>query len=195
LIGYVKNHYGPQNWITRRPDVNNPITKLLSDIRFPIILPEHSDGSRPNLQVGFDTPTVVANEVLRGKVRKVVFRVAKYNNEFYGIEMKDKKGKRLFSSGTNGEVEYVFTLDDDEVIVGFRSHTPGEGAGAFACHYDFQLMVMCDIKANDLQACECWHELFERVKPEDTDLKGLQMNLFKDILAFDGVRVEKYEHV
>ena len=49
---------------------------------------------------------------------------------------------------------------------------------------------MRDIEAWDLQSCECWHQLFIRVKPEYGGLKGLQMNLLKEIMAFDGVRVE-----
>jgi hypothetical protein len=90
----------------------------------------------------------------------------------------------------------TFNLLDDEVIVGFNSFTLSERNYHFAnhaAHFNFQLMVMRDIQADDLQICECWHKLFVRVKPEDEELKGLQMNLFKDILAYDGVRVETNE--
>ena len=98
----------------------------------------------------------------------------------------------------------TFNLLDDEVIVGFNSFTLSDHdhdigrieAYRFAdhaAHFNFQLMVMRDIEADDLQICECWHKLFVRVKPEDEELKGLQMNLFKDILAYDGVRVETNE--
>ena len=49
---------------------------------------------------------------------------------------------------------------------------------------------MRDIEAEELFAWDCWHRLFVRVRPQDSELKGLQMNLFRDIMAFDGVRVE-----
>ena len=128
-------------------------------------------------------------EVPPGKVHQVDFKVVCY--ELNGINMRDKEGNTLFATnqepdGPSKTSTHTFPLHDGEVIVGFRSRTNG----TIARHDDFKLMVMRDIEAEDLQVCEIWHQLFAKAKPEDTNLKGLQMNLFADIMAFDGVRVE-----
>ena len=99
--------------------------------------------------------------------------------------MRDQEGNTLCQVGDDSGVAHTFTLRDGEVVVGFRS-----ALWKNALHYRFQLVVMRDIEAEELFAWDCWHRLFVRVRPQDSELKGLQMNLFRDIMAFDGVRVE-----
>ena len=131
--------------MTCKPDVKNPVSKLLYFHPYKF-LPVHADGSHADLSLEGQSPS--AHGVPLGKVGQVTLYCDKIlDNHLTGIQMKDREGKTLFHAG-GGDLfnTHAYELNDDEVIVGFKSQTDGR----LAHHWDFQLIVMRDIRVEEL---------------------------------------------
>ena len=128
----------------------------------------HSDSSTADLDLKPDVgESLTEFEVPLHQVGEITFHYYGGSNNLDGISMKDRRGNLLFETFDDADREHTVSLEDGEVIVGFMSFTDNENK--VADHFDFQLIVMRDLEADDLQTCECVGSLMDRVKPSISD--------------------------
>ena len=133
--------YGEQNAWTPSPSIKNPIIEIHTDGGAWITF-KFKDGSMAHLTLKLkdgESPSVFF--VPEGQVAQVILHYNIYSNGLKGISMVDRKGNTLFKTYDSefADASHTISLEQGELIVGFKSYASGGGKTAY--HWDFQFII------------------------------------------------------